>query len=277
VLDEFIRDPRHARSLMQIETLADSDSPARRELGYSILVNLATHRIGRENVKAGARQIIEKAWADPQRSISLLRVIGRMRADAFSANVAELKRDGHPDVAQAATAAATQLRLDRAESTGGSLIESMPYETVVAEATKVKGDPQRGAELFVKQGCVVCHATSSTQPPKGPLLAGIAARYTRPELIESILRPSAKIAQGFDTQVFKTRSGEVVEGFVSRESGDEVEVRNATGVATVLKKSDIQARARRAYSVMPEGLAAKLTPDDLASLLSYLESLKTGG
>ena len=65
-----------------------------------------------------------------------------------------------------------------------------------------------------------------------------------------------------------------MDGFVSRESGDEVEVRNASGAATVLKKKDIQARGKRDFSIMPEGLVAKITPEDLANLLAYLESLK---
>jgi putative heme-binding domain-containing protein len=64
----------------------------------------------------------------------------------------------------------------------------------------------------------------------------------------------------------------VIDGFVTRESGEEVEVRNATGTAVVLKKSNIKGRARRDFSIMPEGLVAKLAPQDLASLIAYLES-----
>ena len=50
------------------------------------------------------------------------------------------------------------------------------------------------------------------------MLGGIAGRYSRAELCESILKPSAKIAQGFETQWFKTNDGDVLIGFcVSRE------------------------------------------------------------
>ena len=132
---------------------------------------------------------------------------------------------------------------------------------------------QLGKDLFTRQGCVACHTTSPDEPPKGPMLAGIAARNTQAELCESIMKPSAKIAQGFETQFFKTKDGDVIEGFVVREAGDEVEVRNVAGVNTVVKKSDIKGRGKRDVSVMPEGLVAKLTPHDLASLIAYLESL----
>jgi len=112
------------------------------------------------------------------------------------------------------------------------------------------------------------------QPPKGPFLGGVAAKYSRPELCESILKPSAKIAQGFESQWFKTKKGEQIEGFVTREAGDEVELRNILGVTAVVKKSDIKERGKREISVMPEALLAKSKVDDLASLLAFLESLK---
>ena len=45
----------------------------------------------------------------------------------------------------------------------------------------------------------------------------IAKRYSRAELCESILKPSAKISQGFETQWFKDADGEIDEGFVTRD------------------------------------------------------------
>ncbi len=148
----------------------------------------------------------------------------------------------------------------------------MKYEEVVAEVLKTKGDATLGHDLFQRQGCIACHTVSTREPQKGPMLGGIAGRYNRSELCESILKPSAKIAQGFETQYFKTADGDVIDGFVSRESGDEVEVHNATGQAVILKKSNIKARGRRDFSIMPEGLVVKLTPAELASLIAYLES-----
>ena len=71
-----------------------------------------------------------------------------------------------------------------------------------------------------------------------------------------------KIAQGFETQGFKTRSG------------DEVEFRNATGASAVPRKREIDRRGKRDPSVMPEGLVGNLSPEEFASLLAYLESLK---
>ena len=51
-----------------------------------------------------------------------------------------------------------------------------------------------------------------------------------------------------------------------------MEVHTATGQAMILKKTNIKARGKRDFSIMPEGLIVKQTPHDLASLIAYLES-----
>jgi len=276
-LDEFIRDPRNDRSISRFTKLTESAEPARRELGYAVLLNLATQRIGRNGSRfqEQASDAINHGWSSPKQAISLLTAIGRDHVQAYRDKVKSMESNSDAKVAQAATSAAQSLGLDRPSVESGPLIPTLSYEAVVSQTVKIKGDAKLGAALFTRQGCVICHTVSASEPPKGPLLAGIAKRYTRPELIESILKPSAKIAQGFETQYFKTADNQVIEGFVTRESGDEVEVRNATGVPIVIKKSDIRGRGKRNFSIMPEGLAANLTCQDLANLLAYLESLKS--
>jgi len=127
--------------------------------------------------------------------------------------------------------------------------------------------------VFLKQGCIACHTVAPGEPLKGPYLGDIAARLKRPDLLEAILKPNAKLVQGFETIFFALANGKTVEGFIVRESGEEVEIRNLSGVALVLKKEDIEERGRREISVMPEALADNLTVTELASLIAYLESL----
>jgi putative heme-binding domain-containing protein len=158
-------------------------------------------------------------------------------------------------------------------TTQADTIAAIGFDKTVAIALQMPGDVTLGQQLFKSQGCFNCHTTTPDQPPKGPFLGGISTRYKRAELCESVMKPNAKIAQGFETQWFKTKD-DIVEGFVTRESGDEVEFRTVTGATTVLKKADIKSRGKRDTSVMPEGLVAKLTPKDLADLMAYLESLK---
>ncbi len=89
------------------------------------------------------------------------------------------------------------------------------------------------------------------------------------------MKPSAKIAQGFQSQLIKMKDGRRFEGFISKESADEIEVRIATGEATLLAAKDIEKRGNLEFSIMPVGIADTLTLDELNSLIAYLESLKT--
>jgi putative heme-binding domain-containing protein len=144
----------------------------------------------------------------------------------------------------------------------------------LAQALKLTGKVENGQKLFVSQSCVKCHTTANGQRPKGPHLVDIGKRYKPQELLESVLKPSAKIAQGFDTYGFVTTSGKIVSGFVTSESAENIEVRQATGVPLVLVKTDIEERVKQTKSMMPDGLISNLTPAQLADLLAYLQSLK---
>jgi putative heme-binding domain-containing protein len=106
------------------------------------------------------------------------------------------------------------------------------------------------------------------------VLSAAAKIYDRAALTESILKPNAKLAQGFESAWFKTKKGEQVEGFVTREGGDSLDVRNVVGQVVTLEKGDIAERGKHEHSMMPEGLMNAFTPAELASLLAYLESLK---
>jgi putative heme-binding domain-containing protein len=146
------------------------------------------------------------------------------------------------------------------------------FEELPARLQGVAGDVDLGRTLFTRQGCVACHTASPEETEKGPYLGGITTRYSRAELLESIMRPAAKIAQGFASTGFETVDGRSFEGFVVREGGTEVVIRDLAGVETTLQKSNIKARAVREGSIMPANLVDSLTLQELASLLAYLGS-----
>jgi putative heme-binding domain-containing protein len=273
----YLRDEDHARHVADFRKLTEDADPARRELGYAVLLALASDPKAVGNARAEAGRLVEAAWRKPRQAASLLRAIGRTDAMAYAHQVRSRLADNDPDVRAASAFAAGRLELDReARRDRGPTIASLPYDTAVAAAIREKGDARLGERLFQRQGCIACHTVAPGEAAKGPSLLGISARYRRAELIESIVKPSAKIAQGFEPQKIATVDGRTYEGFVVRESGDEVELRDAQGGAIVLPKQEIDERARGQVSVMPVGLVDPLTVQDLASLLAYLESLKSG-
>jgi putative heme-binding domain-containing protein len=137
----------------------------------------------------------------------------------------------------------------------------------------MKGDVGLGEQLFTRQTCVACHTTSQDQPQKGPYLGNIAQTYKRPDLAENILDPNKTIAQGFATNIFTLKDGSQNLGFVTRESADEVTIRNVAAQEFTYKVKDIAKRDTLPTSLMPIGLVNNLTVKEFASLLDYLESL----
>jgi putative heme-binding domain-containing protein len=279
VWNEFVRDSRHARRAAAFSGFVRDADPAKRRLGAAVLVNLVASPLGNRGGGGGGggkrgggqRPTLDSLWNEPLATAALLRAIGDAGAKQFAPQIRERLTNKDPEVAAAAKAAFAQLHLDEA-GIAAKKISELPYADVLAQASAPGGDAKHGQELFTQRACIVCHTISPNDPPKGPMLGGIAQRYSRAELIESILKPSAKIAQGFESQAITMRKGQVVEGFVVREGGDSVEVRNIAGVTTVLDKADIASRERRETSIMPEGLVADLTVADLMALLAYLES-----
>jgi putative membrane-bound dehydrogenase-like protein len=163
--------------------------------------------------------------------------------------------------------------LAKADPNNPDQIGNMTYEVAARRALQAGGDAGRGKALFAAQSCRACHSVADGQSPKGPHLVDIGKRSSSAELVESILKPSAKIAQGYEAYTFAMADGRVVTGFVVGEAATTVQVREPSGAPRVLKRPDIEERKRQETSAMPEGIVANLTPEQLADLVAYLRSL----
>ena len=291
---QFVSSAAHAPNVQTFRDLTTSKDPARQILGYSVLLQLAAEPVatgrgarggggggrgGRggpsaaaiESARATARKDIDAAWQGPSVA-SLLRAIGATEATGYADRVQPFLTGASPDIRAAAAFASTHTRGATTTTAGGALVSTIPYADLDARVGAVTGDVPLGRTLFTRQGCAACHTASPEETEKGPYLGGIATRYSRAELIESIVRPAAKVAQGFATNFFDMADGRHLEGFVVREGGTEVVLRDLAGVETTVRKDQIKTRGVREGSIMPPGLADSLTLQELASLLAYLGS-----
>lgn len=155
----------------------------------------------------------------------------------------------------------------------GPLVESLEVDEVIAAALNTKGDVSLGKQLFTKLECNKCHTVSADEPPKGPFLGTIATTYKRKDLAEAILLPSKTLAQGFVTNLVVTDDGKQTTGFVVLEAADRIVLRDATAKEIVIPTERIEERQKLKISVMPEGLVKKISVEELASLIDYIESL----
>jgi putative membrane-bound dehydrogenase-like protein len=137
------------------------------------------------------------------------------------------------------------------------------------------GDPERGRKWFAeKTGCAACHRVSGQGGWLGPDLTKIGAIRTGRDLIESLVLPSATFAQGYESFTVALRDGGELTGIRVRQPDDSFVLRDAGGGETRLDPSQVQSVERLQLSLMPEGLLAALSRDEVRDLLAYLQSLR---
>lgn len=136
------------------------------------------------------------------------------------------------------------------------------------------GDVAAGFQIFrnPKYMCSACHRVGYVGGLVGPELSKIGGTRTRRDLLESILFPSARLAASYIPSKIVTVDGEVINGLVVRETSEAIEVVHAADRTTRILKQDIESRAISDVSVMPAGLDATMSMQELADLIAFLES-----
>jgi putative heme-binding domain-containing protein len=149
----------------------------------------------------------------------------------------------------------------------------------LSELLKMKGDPVNGARIYTNAspGCANCHVVNGRGVELGPNLSEIGTKLGRDALIESILDPSSGISFGYEAWNFTLKNGDEVYGLIASETADEVVVKNIGGIVTRLKKSELDLRQQSKLSIMPAGLQAAMSAQELMDLIDYLASLKKAG
>ena len=134
------------------------------------------------------------------------------------------------------------------------------------------GDVERGAEVFKNRRdvqCSRCHKLNGSGGEAGPDLTGIGGRQSREYLLESIVAPSAKIAEGFDNVQVTVKGDVNFAGIVRRETEDELVLVSNEDGEVVIRKEDIVER-RKGLSGMPAGLHLMMGRRDVRDLVEFL-------
>jgi putative heme-binding domain-containing protein len=138
------------------------------------------------------------------------------------------------------------------------------------------GDVNRGRQAFAagKGTCNVCHRIGGTGGPVGPDLSTIGRIRSGPDLLAAIAYPSDNIARGYDAYTVSMADGQTHLGTVQRETPETVYVTPVTGAPIALARDRIRAMTPSPVSLMPPGLDASLSRQELGDMIAYLRSLK---
>jgi hypothetical protein len=88
----------------------------------------------------------------------------------------------------------------------------------------------------------------------------------------SILDPNRAVEPQFVNYVADTNEGQTISGILRRESGNSVTMALAGGTEQAILRSDLKSLRSTGLSLMPEGLEAGMSPQDLADLIAFVRS-----
>jgi putative heme-binding domain-containing protein len=135
-----------------------------------------------------------------------------------------------------------------------------------------EGKPAKGAQIFAKAQCVKCHRFGDRGESVGPDLSTVTKRFTKREILESILHPSQVISSQYASKTVLTSDGQQLTGLVVPGAPGETVILQSNGEKRTLKADEVAATKPSKISAMPAGLLNDLTLEEIVDLFAYLYS-----
>lgn len=132
------------------------------------------------------------------------------------------------------------------------------------------GDARLGAGL-VRRLCLGCHYLHGQGQRVGPDLGGLAAKPAE-TLLMDLLAPNRQVAPDFAVHELTTTDGRSFLGLLVAESAARVTLRFPGSPDTTFVRSEIATLNPTERSLMPDGLEAGLSVQDMADLLTFLRA-----
>ena len=154
------------------------------------------------------------------------------------------------------------------------LLELLEYIHSLRETTSLSQPPQgnakAGKRLYEAQGCSGCHEIENKGSALGPSLTRIGASRSYEYLKESIVDPSADIADEYRAITIETRDGKRYQGIWVNEDTFTVQIRLYDQTFMSFEKLNLRREVYAKKSLMP---AYHFDEADLNDLLAYLSTL----
>jgi putative heme-binding domain-containing protein len=155
-------------------------------------------------------------------------------------------------------------------------LEKMKARLDELEPAIAKGDVKRGRTVFFgkKAACSTCHVVGTEGGRVGPDLTKIGGIRAGRDLLEAVVFPSASFVRGYEPLVVATKDGRLHSGILGRDTADAIYLVNAERAETRIPRAAIETIDRGKVSIMPQGLDAQLSRQELGDLIAFLQSLR---
>ncbi|MES2707649.1 MAG: PVC-type heme-binding CxxCH protein [Verrucomicrobiota bacterium] len=137
-------------------------------------------------------------------------------------------------------------------------------------ALKLTGAEARGRTVFSRL-CIGCHQLDGAGNDIGPNLQSVAG-HPPEKLLANILDPNADVQPGFHAYQCQLQDGTELYGLLASETGNSMTFKLVDGSTRAVPRREIKALSGATMSLMPEGLEAAMTPQDMADLIQLLRS-----
>lgn len=210
------------------------------------------------------RTALELLTAHPENSLALMK---QMESGAISPLLMppmsrwSLGRSTDPDTAALAQKLFGQADTDRAE--------------VVARYSQAlhtrPGDPVTGQAVFTKAACSTCHQRDGLGVAVGPSLNDVANKPPV-AILTDILDPNRAVEERWIPLSLTTRDGSSQVGLIQSEDASAIVLSLPGGTTSTIPRGDIASSATLGISLMPVGLEAAISPEEMIDLVAFLKS-----
>jgi putative heme-binding domain-containing protein len=141
------------------------------------------------------------------------------------------------------------------------------YRQIYRAGGSQPGDAIRGRAVFART-CQQCHTLFDIGGTVGPDITG-SARADLQYILENIVDPNAVIPNEYRTSTIATKDDRILTGIVKKDEANGLTVATANETL-IIPKGDIESVQVSEISMMPEGLLAPLTDQEVRDLIYYL-------
>jgi putative heme-binding domain-containing protein len=136
-------------------------------------------------------------------------------------------------------------------------------------------DFKQAKVMFSAAGCINCHTIGGEGGVIGPDLTQLGTRFSKRDILESIIYPSKTISDQYAATVFTMKDGTSVMGKLIKEDKNKYYISQNPFIPEKIReieKKNVRSQSIATVSLMPPGLINQLNPERLRDLMAYLES-----
>jgi putative membrane-bound dehydrogenase-like protein len=137
-------------------------------------------------------------------------------------------------------------------------------------ALKLKSNRAHGEKVF-RRDCMACHKIGNLGHALGPDLTSSASRDPKAILVH-VLDPNRYVLPNYEQYVCVDTNGRVVTGMITAQTATSITLKREENKTETILRGHIEELSSSGKSLMPEGFEKKITKQDMADLIAWLQS-----